>query len=74
MLATIQQKDILAKCRFCETIFDFKLSDKVACEISDAKNQKRQFLLDLISVFDSDAPNEQRTELLSNLNPVFTMI
>lgn len=65
---------MLSKCAFCVTIFDFKLNDKLNDTVSDAKNLKRQYLLDLIAVFDSDQPNELRTQLLSNLEIVFSLV
>ena len=61
------------KIKYCETIFDFKQDEKSNPTVAEAKDKKREVLLQIINLVDSDSVNKNM--LLNQLLPtVFSMI
>ena len=61
------------KLKYCETIFDFKQDEKANPLVAEAKDKKREVLLQLIALVDNDAGS--KNVLIQQLLPkVFDMI
>lgn len=61
------------KIKYCETIFDFKQEDKARPALEEAKDKKREVLLQLIALVEGESA--QKNILIQQMLPrVFAMI